>query len=64
MITLSDLLPEDEITLLELLDRVVDKGVYLRGDLTVTVANVDLLYIGLQAVVTSVARLKGGLRSD
>jgi hypothetical protein len=64
VITLSDLLPEDEITLLELLDRVVDKGVYLRGDLTVTVANVDLLYIGLQAVVTSVARLKGGLRSD
>jgi hypothetical protein len=60
--TLSELLPEDEITLLELLDRVVDKGVYLRGDLTVAVADVDLLYIGLQAVVTSVARLKGGMR--
>ncbi|HWI65183.1 MAG TPA: gas vesicle protein [Symbiobacteriaceae bacterium] len=49
-----------ETTLLELLDRVVDKGVWLRGDLTIAVAGVDLLYIGLQAVLSSVARLKEG----
>lgn len=62
--TLSELLPDDEVTLLELLDRVVDKGVFIRGDLMIAVADVDLIYIGLQAVVTSVSRLKGGVRAD
>lgn len=57
----KELMADDEGSLLELLDRVVDKGVYLRGDLTIAVADVDLLYIGLQAVVSSVSRLKGGL---
>lgn len=54
------LLDDGEVTLLELLDRVADKGVYLRGDLTIAVADVDLLYIGLQAVISSVSRLRGG----
>lgn len=57
---MSELLPDEEVTLLELLDRVVDKGVYIRGDLTISVADVDLIYVGLQAVVTSMARIKGG----
>ncbi len=57
---MNDVLPADEMTLLELLDRVVDKGVILQGELTVSVADIDLLYIGLQAVISSTAHLKEG----
>ena len=43
-----------EVTLLELVDRVLDKGVVVSGDITLAVADVDLLYVGLRAVVASV----------
>jgi gas vesicle structural protein len=57
---MEPLIPDEEVTLLELLDRIVDKGVWLRGDLIISVAEIDLLYIGLQAMISSVWRLKGG----
>ena len=37
-----------EVTLLELLDRVIDHGVILAGDITIAVADVDLVYLGLR----------------
>jgi len=43
-----------EVTLLELLDRVLDKGVVLSGDITLSVANVDLVYVGLRVLLSSV----------
>jgi hypothetical protein len=46
--------PEDEVTLLELLDRVLDKGVVLTGDITLSVADVDLVYVGLRVLLSSV----------
>jgi hypothetical protein len=46
--------PEEEITLLELLDRVLDKGVVLSGDVTLSVADVDLVYVGLRVLLSSV----------
>ena len=45
---------EERVTLLELLDRVLDKGVVLRGDITLSVADVDLVYVGLRVLVASV----------
>jgi hypothetical protein len=45
---------ETELTLLELLDRVLDKGVVLCGDITLSVADVDLVYVGLRVLVSSV----------
>jgi len=45
-------------TLLELLDRVLDKGVVIRGDITLAVADVDLIYLGLAVVLASVERMK------
>ncbi|MCG8348532.1 MAG: gas vesicle protein [Chloroflexales bacterium] len=45
---------ERDVTLLELLDRALDKGVVLWGDLTLSVANVDLVYVGLRVLLTSV----------
>ncbi len=45
-----------EVALLELLDRVVDHGVVLAGDITISVADVDLIYVGLRLMLTSVER--------
>ena len=45
---------EEEVTLLELLDRALDKGVMLSGDVTLSVADVDLVYVGLRLLLSSV----------
>jgi len=45
-----------EVALLELLDRVVDHGVVIAGDITISVADVDLIYLGLRVMLTSVQR--------
>ena len=42
-----------DVTLLELVDRILDKGVILSGDITLSVAGVDLVYIGLRALLSS-----------
>lgn len=47
-----------EVTLLELLDRVVDRGVILAGDITISVAGVDLIYLGLKVMLASVERVE------
>ena len=46
-----------EVTLLELLDRVIDNGVILAGDVTLSVADVDLIYLGLRVLLAPVERL-------
>lgn len=46
--------PQAELTLLELLDRVLDKGVVLSGDIMLSVADVDLVYVGLRVLLSSV----------
>ena len=45
---------EQEVTLLELLDRVIAHGVILAGDITISVADVDLIYLGLRVMLSSV----------
>jgi hypothetical protein len=45
---------QKEVTLLELLDRVLDKGVVLSGEITLAVADVDLVYVGLRVLLSSV----------
>jgi len=54
---LADLEPrvaEQRITLLETLDRVLNKGVIIAGDLTISVADVDLIFVGLRLLLSSV----------
>ena len=46
-----------DVTLLELVDRVLNKGVVLTGDVTLSVAGVDLVYVGLRLLLASVATL-------
>jgi hypothetical protein len=52
-----------EVTLLELLDRIIDCGVVLTGNLTIAVADVDLITLGLNIVLASVERMQH-LRAD
>jgi gas vesicle structural protein len=47
---------EKEVTVLDLLDRILNKGVILYGDLTLSVANVDLVYLSLKVLVTSIEK--------
>lgn len=44
----------ERITLCEALDRVLNKGAVLVGEATISVADVDLIYLGLQVVLTSI----------
>jgi hypothetical protein len=50
--------PEQHVTLVELVDRILDKGVVLSGDITLAVADVDLVRVGLHALLSSVATLE------
>ncbi|MBP1467052.1 gas vesicle protein [Candidatus Chloroploca sp. M-50] len=43
-----------EIAIIDLLDRALDKGVFLWGELTLSIADVDLVYVGLKALICSV----------
>ena len=45
---------EKEMTLLELLDRLLDKGIIIHGDLMISIADIDLIYVGLRLVISSV----------
>jgi hypothetical protein len=55
---------EDPHSLVELINRVLDRGVVITGEITISVAGVDLVYLGLNAVLTSIstAREHEGLR--
>ena len=48
----------DELTLLELADRLLNRGVVLSGQATISVAGVDLIYLGLSVVLTAVDNLR------
>lgn len=48
---------EEQVTLLELVDRVLNKGVVLTGDIMLSVADVDLVYVGLRVLLASVGTL-------
>ena len=53
------------ITLVDLLDRVLDKGLLINADLIISVANVPLIAIKLNAAIASVeTMLKYGVMTD
>jgi len=49
---------EEQITLIELVDRVLNKGVVVAGDITLSVADVDLVYVGLRVLLASVGTME------
>lgn len=46
-----------ETTLLDLLDKLLNKGVVLNGDVVLGVAGVDLVYMRLSSLVTAIDRV-------
>lgn len=52
-----DALPAQRIALVDVLDRVLAGGVVISGDITLSVADVDLVVISLRALLTSVSAL-------
>jgi len=47
-------LPDAELTVLDLADRLLNRGVVLAGEVTISVAGVDLIYLGLNVILTAV----------
>ena len=45
---------EEELSLLETLDHVLDRGLVIAGEVTIAVADVDLIYLGLNVLLGSV----------
>ena len=46
------------VSLCETLDRVLNKGAVIAGDVIISVAGIDLLYLGLNVVVTSIETMR------
>lgn len=44
----------EELSLLETLDHALNRGLVITGEITISVANVDLLFLGLSLVLGSV----------
>jgi 6,7-dimethyl-8-ribityllumazine synthase len=45
------------VALVDLLDRVLGTGVVVSGDITISIADVDLVYVSLRALISSVGAL-------
>ena len=52
-----DELPAERLALVDLLDRVLAGGVVVTGEITLSVADVDLVVVSLRALLTSVSAL-------
>ncbi len=46
--------PSERVSLCETLDRVLNKGAVVAGEVTISVADIDLIYLGLQVMISSV----------
>lgn len=52
---------DDELSLFEMLDHVLSKGIVIAGEITISVANVDLLYLGVNVLAGSVDTIQRAL---
>jgi gas vesicle structural protein len=55
----ADLSDHREVSLCEALDRILTKGAVLYGEVMLSVADVDLVYLGLQVILSSVETARG-----
>ena len=55
---MSTELAQQRVALVDLVDRLLGKGVVLAGDITLAVADVDLVRISLRARIASVGSLE------
>jgi len=56
-------LEEADLSLLETLDHVLNKGLVIAGEITISVADVDLIFLGLNVLVSSVEKANEVVRA-
>jgi gas vesicle structural protein len=58
-------LADGDLQLVELVNRVLDRGAVITGEITISVAGIDLIFVGLQLVISAAenARNRPGLMS-
>ncbi|MFC4735080.1 gas vesicle protein [Bacillus daqingensis] len=54
---LQELDKDKDVALLDVLDAVLEKGVVLKGDIMISIADIDLVYLDLRILLTSVDTL-------
>ena len=57
--THAGLCDEDHVSLCEVLDRVLNTGVVVVGEVVISVADIDLVYLSLNLILTSVESARG-----
>jgi hypothetical protein len=60
----DELAADPDVTLVELLDRLLAGGVVITGDITLSLADVDLVHLSLRLVVSSTSTLKPAAGAD
>jgi hypothetical protein len=58
---MTNAIAEQEVALIDLLDRLLGGGVVIAGEITLAVADVDLVHVSLRALISSVASLEEGV---
>jgi hypothetical protein len=53
---------DTELSLLETLDHVLNRGLVIAGEITISVADIDLIFVGLNVMVSSVEAAQEVLR--
>jgi hypothetical protein len=51
-------LETSELSLLETLDHVLNRGLVIAGEITISVADIDLIFVGLNVLVGSVETIQ------
>jgi len=54
----------DELSLLDILDHVLNAGVLIQGSIVISIGGVDLIYVGLNVVLTSVETALRTIEAD
>jgi hypothetical protein len=66
MKSLSNRKKDQNVALVDVVDRLLEKGAVVQGDVAIRLADIDLVYLELRLMVTSVSRvasLQGGTRT-
>jgi gas vesicle structural protein len=54
----------DELSLLDILDHVLNSGVVIQGSIVISLGGVDLVYVGLNVVLTSIETALRTIEAD
>lgn len=55
-------LEQADLSLLETLDHVLNRGLVIAGEITISVADIDLIFLGLNVLLSSVETANEALR--